>query len=553
MTRRPSSPATACIIGGGPAGLVVAAGLVRRGVSVTLLESGNRSHNAERQQLSAASITGDELRAFQPIANRTRRLGGNANAWVVKTAGTKDPAQMGLRFGCLCNQDFLARPWLENSGWPISLAELDPWFRSAHDRFAIGVGGYHATPRTGALASLFAKDFKAKNFRFGLRDRLRNDLIDELEASPLACIDTDSTVTRLWRSVNSDRVRAATVRSSNGQERTIVADTFVLACGAVENARLLLASDPGGPGIGNEFDNVGRYLMDHPMYSIGHIEIEDPEAIGAFDFFDLEVVDDEVRHGYAAASPALCKELGSVQIALSLFPRPNERHVDAAEALKQLVQRQPATRSERRRRLVAIGRGASYFPRAAYNSIVRHRSLLPGFGRGGWGRAHDGMNFTRLEVVFQCEQPPIADSRVLLGDERDAYGSRLPIIDWHCSDQVKRSALAVQGRLADHITASGLGTYVPRAGSFDELGPPTSMAHHLGTTRMSARPEDGVVDADCRVHSVDNLYIAGSSVFPTSGYINPTLTIVALAERLADRISNEVQPPAPMRSEVRAA
>ncbi len=110
-------------------------------------------------------------------------------------------------------------------------------------------------------------------------------------------------------------------------------------------------------------------------------------------------------------------------------------------------------------------------------------------------------------------------------------------------DQVKRSVLAVQRRLAAHFDASAMGTYVPRAGSFEELGVPSSLAHHLGTTRMSQRAEDGVVTPDCRVHSTPNLFVAGSSVFPTSGYINPTLTIVALAERLADHIANRADVP----------
>ncbi len=176
--------------------------------------------------------------------------------------------------------------------------------------------------------------------------------------------------------------------------------------------------------------------------------------------------------------------------------------------------------------------------------MVRHRSLLPGFGRGGWADAHDGMGFTRLEIVFQCEQPPMADSRVMLSDDVDRFGSPLPKVDWRIGEQVRRSVLDVQRRLADHVEQSGLGTYVPRAGSLDDLGVPSSMAHHLGTTRMSDHPETGVVDTNCRVHSVPNLYISGSSVFPTSGYMNPTLSIVAFAERLADHLAGlAVAPP----------
>lgn len=539
-------PSAVCVIGSGPVGLVVATDLVRQGLTVTLVESGRVDHDHDLQGLSAGELNGDPINAFNFVENRTRRLAGNANAWVVKTAGEKHAAQMGLRYGFLNDQDFARRSWVEGSGWPFDRSELDPWFESAHRRFAIGA--YEYTPpterRPDVLGDEFWRDFDAQWFRFGLSDRYRVELVAELDTSPLARIETAATATRLVRSTVGGPIDGVEYRSADGGGGLIEADRFVLACGAIENARLLLASDREHGGIGNEHDLVGRHFMDHPLFSIGHIDIGDGDAadaaMDAMGFFDLAPVDYEMVHGFAATSGALCEELSATQIAFSIFPRPSERQLAAAEALKWFVRDPKAHIADRRKlrnTLGSVGRGLDYFPRAAYNSLVRKRSLLPGYGRGGWAAAHDGMAFTRLEVVFQCEQPPMADSRVTLGYETDRFGTPLPRVDWRIGEQVRRSVLQVQRRLAEHVEASGIGTYVPRAGSFDELGVPSSMAHHLGTTRMSERPEDGVVDPQGRVHSVPNLYVAGSSVFPTSGYMNPTLTIVAMAERLAHHLA----------------
>lgn len=535
-------PTDVCVVGSGPAGLVVAAELVRRGVSVTVLESGEVHHNHTRQELSAASVTGDPINNFNAIENRTRRLAGNANAWLVKTAGSKEDAQMGLRYGLIDQEDMTERSWVDKSGWPLDLADLEPWFHGAHEHFAIGDDDYSPPPTAMgmALGEDFWSDFDAKWFRFGVSDQFRSRLVKELTESPLCRIETNATVVELVRSERGEPISSARYRTDDEQTGSVEASRFVLACGAIENARLLLASDRGNGGIGNEHGNVGRYFMDHPLFSIGHIEVDSEAAVDSMSFFDLADVGTGVVHGYASASTSLSQELSSTRIAFSIFPRPNDRHLAAADTLKWLVQNPKPQLKDRKRlmhSLVTIAAGADYFPRAAYNSLVRHRSLLPGYGRGGWGDSSDGMSFTRLEVVFQCEHPPLIDSRVSLSYDSDAHGSPLPNVEWRIGDQVRSSVLAVQERLAAHVAQSGLGKYVPRAGSFTELGVPSSMAHHMGTTRMSHRAEDGVVTPDGRVHSVPNLFVAGSSVFPTSGYVNPTLTIVALAERLADHIA----------------
>jgi choline dehydrogenase-like flavoprotein len=135
-------------------------------------------------------------------------------------------------------------------------------------------------------------------------------------------------------------------------------------------------------------------------------------------------------------------------------------------------------------------------------------------------------------VVYFCEQPPDPASRVTLSHDTDRLGMNRLHLHWHIGDSVLRSLERLQAILRQRIEAAGIG----RLEEAHDVPAFTDASHHMGTTRMSAAPGTGVVDTDCRVHGMENLYIAGSSVFPSAGYANPTLTIVALALRLAAHI-----------------
>ena len=143
--------------------------------------------------------------------------------------------------------------------------------------------------------------------------------------------------------------------------------------------------------------------------------------------------------------------------------------------------------------------------------------------------------------MYQAEHLPHRSSRVVLATDRDALGMPRLRTQVAFTEQDVRTVEKFHRVLAAQLSATGTGAfhaYDPDLVSQieDRLTHFNSMYHHLGTTRMSASPATGVVDRDCRVHGVDNLYVAGGSVFPTGGYANPTLTVVALALRLADRL-----------------
>jgi choline dehydrogenase-like flavoprotein len=139
------------------------------------------------------------------------------------------------------------------------------------------------------------------------------------------------------------------------------------------------------------------------------------------------------------------------------------------------------------------------------------------------------------------EQTPLRDSRVMLSRKVDRVGMPTPVLDWRVNPCDLANITTSLRVIGDALSASGVGRIHlpddPEAAWAERI---TGSWHHIGTTRMHASPQQGVVDADCRMHSVPNLYVTGSSVFPTGGYANPTLTLLALALRLADHLAREL-------------
>jgi choline dehydrogenase-like flavoprotein len=288
-----------------------------------------------------------------------------------------------------------------------------------------------------------------------------------------------------------ERVSAVKVVCLAGTSFRVAARAFVLATGGIENARLLLLADRvESAGLGNGHDLVGRYFMEH-LYMDAAAEIRAPRgAISDFYTFG-HLVDGRRVRGILGLTP------------------------DA-----------------RRRERLTNYCGVIVEPKASL--LTRLRNTIAEV------RARAAPRTYQLKNVM--EQAPNSDSRVTLGLDRDRLGCRRPVLRWRLSSVDKSTAHRAHAILGEELSRSGLGTMTSSMGS--EADPlPASVRgarHHIGTTRMHADPRRGVVDADCRVHGIANLYVAGSSVFPTSGAANPTLTIVALALRLARHLQNRL-------------
>jgi choline dehydrogenase-like flavoprotein len=138
--------------------------------------------------------------------------------------------------------------------------------------------------------------------------------------------------------------------------------------------------------------------------------------------------------------------------------------------------------------------------------------------------------------VLNLEHDPRASNRIELGNRRDRHGIRLPLLYLEWTDREQSRLERFRGLLKEWFRRAGLGELLIKPGSRPDL----SAHHHAGTTRMGSNPEDGVVDPWGRVYGVENLYAAGASVFRTAGFANPTLTIVAMSVRLAQRVDSEL-------------
>lgn len=521
-----SLDADVCIAGAGAAGLTLARALLAHGRRVVLLESGGLDFEATTQALYAGANLGFDYYGLEDA--RLRFFGGTTNIW-------------GGRCALLDPIDFQRRDWVPHSGWPIGLGDLEPWYRIAHaelalDDFDYGPGPWQAiTPDAPGFATA---RLAVGLWRFDeLTERFAHARMRELLAAPGLTVCLHANLVHVQARPEGSGIACLHVRSLDGLPREVRARHYVLACGGIENARLLLASrDVEASGIGNRHDQVGRYFMEHPHGRVGRIT--GPNAYRLWAAF---------RKRYPA---------GSVPIAPVLRLADAEQRARAAlnSAVTFKLQRDPRRGEPLAQQLYQHlkhtldptegGRRAHHVFRALRKWVHLHV-------RDALERARAAAGITGLQVIVRGEQAPDPRSRVRLSAERDALGVPRADLDWRLGALDRHTVSVLAQVLDEELRRLGLGALEPAAwlAGGDERWPvdgtignhPIGGYHHIGTTRMSASAKDGVVDADCRVHGYPDLWIAGSSVFPTAGWANPTLTILALAHRLAARLDAALQ------------
>jgi choline dehydrogenase-like flavoprotein len=516
------------IVGGGAAGITLAQDLVGAGLSVCLLESGGVDFAWPAQSLYAGRNVGLPYYALDVC--QLRYLGGSTNAW----GGWCRP---------LDPIDFEPRPWVEHGGWPFGMAALAPFYRRAHeicqvasddydpDRVAAEIGHPRAVPLPFDPQRLETTIYRfSPPTRFGqvYREALRraDDLRCYLNANVLA-IKTDATA----RSVT--RLSAGTLA---GGRFEVAAKHYVLAAGGIENARLLLlSSDVAVNGLGNRHDLVGRYFMEHPHTKRALIVPRRRLASGLYG---------EMFHGRAvmarASLPAeLQRREGLLNYSGNIHAVYLGHDSEGWLALRKLV--------------LSLSRSRRSDP------FIR----LPPYGRKGlslrqvydMARQFDRMTIAAFLRLFQPdrfisgfvleskpEQAPNPESRVMLDEARDAFGLRRAMLDWRMLAIDRRTAVRGEEIVDAELRRLGIGSVAPLSPAEIDKWPDNLEGgwHQLGTTRMHADEKYGVVDANGRVHGMSNLFIAGGSVFPTGGAAPPTLTIVALALRLARHLRDDI-------------
>lgn len=520
-----SRPFDICVIGAGAAGVSIARSLMRAGHDVCLAESGGTDFEARTQALYAGENVG--MPYYDLEEARLRFFGGTVAIW-------------GGRCALLDEIDFARRPWVPHSGWPITREELMPWYREAHDIFELGRFAYDdpyalvGIPDQGFDRAKLDTDlwrFDEANERFGIT-RAR-DLVD----APNLTILLHANAVKLQAGADASAIDHVELCTLGGGSAQLRAKHYVLACGAIENARLLLASnDVQQAGIGNGHDQVGRFFMEHPCGRIAKVETHRP--------FDLWAAYQKrfLKDGPPLAPVLrLADEVQEAEGALNSIvtfklQRPPEKGVALGNKLYHNL-KHSLNPDRRGRKLDHLYRGI----RAWFHKSVRERIEA--------GMAQFGM--TGLYLIIRGEQAPNPDSRILLSRARDELGQQRADVSWQLDALDKHTARVVTRTFDEEMRRMGKGS-VTACEWIEEPGNawpvdltvgnhPIAGYHHMGGTRMSDDPRQGVVDAHCKVHGVANLHIAGSSVFSTAGWANPTLTIVALAHRLADRLDREMR------------
>lgn len=528
-----------CIIGAGPAGIAIARSFIGTTTVVCVVESGGLAGEEGSQKLyEGASIGSPPL---DPSTCRMRAFGGSSNVW----GG-----------GCipLDTLEMEPRDWVPHSGWPLSYGDLEPHYRHAStfcglDAHEFAAGTFLTAPARVPVAldtrSLVNQVFVLSPLLFGQSYR------SELGQADNVTVLLHANLLEFEASGAGDTVRQARIGSLDGRRGTVRARHYVLACGGIENARLLLLSNSTvAAGLGNQHDVVGRYFMDHPSGTLGTLSTESPDGL-------TRPYDRSGGKGRVPAFPELCLSAEAVREQGLLSGRVRPVAVEGPlppgiQALRELRARLPST--PRDDNVSLDGRMATPALAAADNAqpagfatLAMRVAAGTGDIAGAFMRKLSGRSTVKtehVELVGYFEQAPNPHSRITLGTECDALGQRKVCVDWQLTPldwHTYRTAATVFGL---ELARACRGQFHPAPWLQGPHGQGPALrgtAHHLGTTRMAVDPREGVVDADCKVHGVDNLYVVGSSVFPTGGWAFPTFTIVALSLRLADHLRGLLQ------------
>jgi choline dehydrogenase-like flavoprotein len=549
-----------CIIGSGPAGLSLAREFLGTTTEVALLESGGLVFDADIQALAEGQTFGDSVMSPGDVCNR--QVGGNSSVWIIKIRSH----EFGVRYVPFDEIDFEERSWVNHSGWPFDRNHLLPYYKRAQEVCSAGPFSYHPVHWENDQIRRMPLDHNTAEtgvFQFGPGAIFYEHHRKEIQASSNITLYTHTTATEIVTDDSGKRITKVRFGNLDGKSFSVSAKVFVLAGGGFQNARLLLASNQQQPaGLGNYHDVVGRYYHDHPQILGSYFKPFNSAFFNQARLYDLRQVNGVPVMGFLRLSKEIQAREGLLNMNTFMFPRPTPRQTKGITSLKYLGEsalgRQvrsasayAADNSMVRKsqaenipgHLWNIAIGLDYVLPAVYLAKAKNQSLLHGLGRGGWSEIKDNSRrFYGFEVQHFSEQSPNPENRVRLSRERDALGCPKLELHWRWNPDDGQRICRGQEVLAQELRRAGLGELTMQRDEAGQplIGRPTGAAHLMGTTRMHNDPKEGVVDANCRVHGIANLFIAGSSTFPTGGYANPTLTIVAMSLRMADLLKQEL-------------
>lgn len=496
-----------CIIGAGGAGISMALEWIGTPYKVILLEGGGFEYDDKIQDLFGGKNLGQK---YYPLrSSRLHYFGGAMAHW----GGYCSPFE---------EIDFMVRDWVPHSGWPLKRADLDPFYARAHP--ILELGSYHYD------LAYWKKEFpfyeslipdrsviSDKMWQFSPPTRFGEKYRDNIVNAPNVHLYTYANVTELVADDQARQVTEVVAKNLDGKTHRVRAKRFVLACNGIQNPRLLLASNKQAPkGLGNDNDVVGRYFMDHLEIKAAELYLQKPDALRLYALKGRPRAELSVTAA-AQKQHRMLNGTASLQpLQKARMLRPNIDNWSKEDPRENLA-RQYQTHDD------------------AYKRTLLDR-LMPD-------------EYTSYEFFTRMEQAPNPDSRITIDTETDALGVPRAKLDWKVGDFEKRSIRKLYELIGIELGKTGRGRVKLMEYLRDENDhswPDFTGGgwHHMGATRMHEDPKQGVVDVNCKVHGVANLYVAGDSIYTTSGAPNPTLTLVAFALRLSDHLKGLAKSPA---------
>ena len=498
-----------CIVGAGAAGISMALDWTKTSHKVILLESGGFEYDDKVQDLYIGKGTGQR---YYPLrSSRLSLFGGTTGHW----AGMCSPFD---------EIDFIKREWVPDSGWPITRKDLDPFYARANEKLKLGPYRYDLEYWQKQWPSLkpFPLDAKTVWHKMwqlspiwgpngGLGEAYKDDIIKAKNIH----LFTYATVVNVLANENVSSIREVQIKNLQGKTHTIKAKHFILAGGAIQNARILLASNTQAKqGLGNDHDVVGRYFMEHLEIQTAELWLFKPFPTDLFTF------DGEEKKLWCEL--AIAKD---VQI--------KNKILNGTTGLS------PLAIAKHQQARMDVWQNED--PRKAIDNLLK--------SWGDAGRAAEREKGHAIERAYEfqtrIEQAPNPDSRVTIGAEKDELGVPRANLHWALTELDKRSIRSVNQLIGQEIGRAGLGRVRLKEFLRDEQDMSWPVGtnggwHHMGTTRMGTDPAKSVVDSNCQVHGINNLYVAGAGCYTTSAAPNPTLTLVALSLRLSDYVKDKL-------------
>ncbi len=525
-----------CIVGAGVAGLTLASELEKSGLRIALIESGSLKPDRETQALYKGENIGT---AYYPLDTaRSRQFGGSANRWLMEL----EDGTIGARLFPLDSLDFEKRDWVPHSGWPFDLDHLRPYYERAADFLELSPRGFSeeawSNSGSGSGFPFQDGDVFTKVYQCARRNVYLDRLRDQLKKSENVTVYLNANVLEIETDATGGHVAALRVSTLREKSLSFSSKITVVAAGAIEAARLLLLSNSQCEnGLGNEHDLVGRFFMEHPHFWQGTLVPEQNSLMRHKRFYATHISNDGFPIiGQISIDTELQRSQKLLNHAIVFKASPKQKKpLKGYPVSGGIAAIKGAIKSASRGELDSAARLLSTIVPVAGDLSVR-------FFRKAMRLSRKVVDL-RQERVFQLnhmtEQAPNPNSRVRLGKETDRFGQHRVELDWQLSELDADSIFRSTEFIDTKFQQAGIGKIIHELNS-KELPPDLHGGwHHMGTTRMHDNAKSGVTDSSGRVHGLSNLYIAGPSLFPTSGSANPVFTIVALSIRLADALKRK--------------